>query len=668
MNELLDEGGDAGDVIVNLHAQLNMIGGLMVLLLGLSLAVLVELGGAWRPKRVRLAVAGVGVGMACYYGAGIAFAAFEAHRITGGGTFAGAVSAAEPWQGLLLVPAALAVCTGFVAYAAAVWPMTAKQRDEGLAAIANAPAAFTGKVPLRVVRRGPAATAAYELPLGLLGFPGLGWLFAGFPFTASILLLTGPALTWAVVPAAFSPFGQGPLRGVGWKVEFAWLPLLTLVSAGALYRAQARRRSRAAGMPRRPRRGRRSYRTRVSVAAGTLALLLVSLPFVPAVAGVGSSAVRYSYERTFTREVTGQFLSTPRGDVKLFPWQDPQQPYPRDALRIHAADARTLVLRAAAIDEPGAYRLFDLGRGSAVPLAVRKSSPTRLELAPAGLLPSGRYALVSTHEGMFGGKDFSYFTIVPAGGAVSTIGDGGDRTVPAVARSLPPVAAALVALLFALLLAQSFARRPLGSKALWGTGFACFAVAAASEAVAERAGWTPGLFRTYYIAGGVLTVAYLGAGSAWLLLGRRGRDVLLGALGVATAAAIAAVLLAPVDDRLLALTPDGRPPQNSALGGHAFLWAVVLNSAGTLLLVGGSLLSILRRQRVRPNLWIASGAVVVALGTGLSRTGAYSFVYLAELIGIAAMFTGFQFAGERPARVAAVRAERSAIAEATARP
>src|SRR5207237_1121115 len=39
VNELLDRGGDAGDVIVNLHAQLNMLGGLMVLLVGAVLAL-----------------------------------------------------------------------------------------------------------------------------------------------------------------------------------------------------------------------------------------------------------------------------------------------------------------------------------------------------------------------------------------------------------------------------------------------------------------------------------------------------------------------------------------------------------------------------------------------------------------------------------------------------
>ena len=44
VNETLDRGGEAGDVIVNLHAQLNMLGGLMVLLIGLVFVVLQSAG------------------------------------------------------------------------------------------------------------------------------------------------------------------------------------------------------------------------------------------------------------------------------------------------------------------------------------------------------------------------------------------------------------------------------------------------------------------------------------------------------------------------------------------------------------------------------------------------------------------------------------------------
>src|SRR5919198_1361848 len=298
VNELLDRGGEAGDVIVNLHAQLNMLAGLMVILMGLTLVVL---GG-----KARLALV-VPVGMAVYYASGLAFSAVEAHRVAAGRSFADAVRALEPWQALVLVPAALAVLAGFFAFARAVWRLTERQRAEGRAAIAAAPELYTGKTPKRVRRRSPAALAGYELPLGLMGFPGVGWLFAGFPFTASILLCAGPALAWAVIPIAFSPYGEGPLRDIGWKVELAWLPASALVSSAALYRAHARRRAWLEGRPPRgrPRLTPASYRARVGLAAGALALVLVSLPFVPAVAGIGSSSRPLHTEPPLSRGPTG---------------------------------------------------------------------------------------------------------------------------------------------------------------------------------------------------------------------------------------------------------------------------------------------------------------------------------------------------------------------------
>jgi|GEM_PF-700301 len=646
VNELLDRGGEAGDVIVNLHAQLNMLAGLMVILIGLALAAL---GG----RAARLVMPAVVAGMGVYYAGGLAFSAVEAHRVAAGWSFADAVRALEPWQALVLVPAALAVLVGFFSFALAVWRLSAPQRAAGRAALAAAPELYTGKIPKRVRRRSPAALAGYELPLGLMGFPGVGWLFAGFPFTASILLCAGPALAWAVIPIAFSPFGEGPLRQIGWKVELAWLPASALVSSAALYRAHARRRAKLEGRPPRGRRRLRpaSYRARVGLAAGAIALLLVSLPFVPAVAGLGTSPVRYSYERHFTRDVTGQFLVTARGPVKLFAWGDPQSSYPSDALRLRSGDVHSLLVRAPQVDAAAAYQLYDLVRGGSVPLRVARRSATVLSLAPARRLEPGRYAFVAAHEGMFGGRDYDYLTVVRPGEPVSSISSSGRTSSPAVADALLPLAAALVALLFAARLASSAWRRPAGQKWLWALGFAFFAVAAACEAVAHRGGWSVPLFRAYYLAGGVLTVAYLGAGSAWLLLPRRARDGLVGALGIATVAAALAVALAPVDAAKVVSAPSARPPSNSALEGHAFLWAIGLNTFGTLFLVGGSLYAIARRRRVWTNVWIGGGALVVALATGLSRTGTYSLVYAGELIGITLMFYGFTWAGKpQPAR------------------
>jgi hypothetical protein len=457
-----------------------------------------------------------------------------------------------------------------------------------------------------------------------------------------------------VIPVAFTPYGQGPLRAVGWQAELAWLPLSAALSSAALYRAHARRRRQFLGPPPAKRvRTReevlRRYRTRIGVAVGTIALVLICLPFVPAVAGVGGSTVRYSYQH-FTKEITGQFLETGHGSVALFAWDDPQQSYPHDALRIHASNVHSFVIRAAAVDSPAGYQLYDLDRGGSVPLAVRRRAQTRLVLSPARRLRPGRYELVAAKEGMFGGRDYDYLSVVAPGAPETAIGSATSAaSTPAVADALLPLGAAAVALLFAILLGASFLRRPGGQKALWGAGFACFGVAAACEAAAQRAGWSESLFKAYYISGGVLTVALLGAGSAWLLLRPRGRDLLLGGVLVAAIAAIVAVALAPVDHAALAAAPGLRPPANSDLRGHAFLWAVALNSFGTACLVGGALLGILRRRRVRTNLWIGGGALVVALATGLSRAHTYSFVYAGELVGICMMFYGFRFAAAAPA-------------------
>jgi hypothetical protein len=663
VHELLDRGGPAGDVIVNLHAQLNMLGGLMMLLMGALAGLLAVLGGRVPERGARLALLLVPGGMAVYYAGGIAFSAVQAHAVAGGESYGAAVHRLEPWSALVLVPAAAAVLVGFSGFAYAAWCGTAGQRALGRRALAALPAAYTGRIPARVRRRSPAALAGYELPMGLLGFPGIGWLFAGFPFTATALLLAGPAVAWAVLPIAFSPYGQGPLRGVGWKIELAYLPVSALVSAAALYRAHRRRRLLLLPqVPKPTRRGRGNYRLRVGAAVGLLVLVLVSIPFVGAVTGSGGGSVRYTLQPRLTPEVTGQFVLTGRGPVKLFSWADPQGTYPADALRIHAADVKALVVRSAALDAPAAYALFALNGTRRVQLTVTSTGPRSLWLAPTRSLAPGRYVFTATHEGMFGGRDYAYVTVAAPAAAVTPLDPAGRRTA-AVAHALPPVASALVAGAFALLLVRSFRRRPAGQKALWAAGFALFAAAAAAEALAERHGWSPWLFRSYYLCGGVLTVALLGAGSAWLQLPRRGRDLLLGALLIAALAGTIAVLLAPVDAAALAAASSARPPANGALGGHAYLWAIALNSAGTLALVGGALLSIARRRNVRANLWIGVGALVVAAATGLSRGGDYSLVYLGQLVGVSLMFVGFTLPAASPAR----RAARSAAFRPAAR-
>src|SRR5207247_1651655 len=130
---------------------------------------------------------------------------------------------------------------------------------------------------------------------------------------------------------------------------------------------------------------------------------------------------------------------------------------------------------------------------------VHLNTGRQLTLVSGRRLVAGRYLFVATHQGMFGGRDFAYVTVVRPHAPVTAISTGSQRSVPAVVDSLMPVAAALVALLFTLLLLRSFRSRPAGQKALWAAGFAFFAAATACEAVAQRTGWSPELFRSYYL-------------------------------------------------------------------------------------------------------------------------------------------------------------------------
>ena len=41
------------------------------------------------------------------------------------------------------------------------------------------------------------------------------------------LVLSVPAIAWAAIPLAFTPFSNGPLVQVGWQAEFVWLPAST---------------------------------------------------------------------------------------------------------------------------------------------------------------------------------------------------------------------------------------------------------------------------------------------------------------------------------------------------------------------------------------------------------------------------------------------------------
>ena len=495
VNELLDRGGDAGDVIVNLHAQLNMLGGLMVILIGLALAP--HAGSRLRVAAARDARLGVvAAGMAVYYGGGIAFSAVAAHRVAGGGTFGArsprssrgrrSCSCRPPWPSRRRLRR---VRARRVARDRA--PTARTGRGVCGARRRPTPAASPSGCAGAALRRSPATSCRWACS----AFPGVGWLFAGFPFAGiGRSCSSGRRIAWAAIPLAFTPFANGPLaRSVGRR------------SSSGCRRARCSRRRCSTARTGGGVSGCSEPRHDATLAA-TAAIarawpsssarsrcLLVALPFVPAVAGIGGSTVRYAYQTRFTREVTGQFLATPRGNDQALRLARPAGArFPRTRCAFMRATCARCVVRAAAVDAPAAYRLFDLDGQARARSSFASSSPHELVLAPGRRSGPGRYVFAASHEGMFGGRDFAYFTVVAPGraghGRSRRRADGsrprspdavptGCRGAPRRCSSRPP--------------ARSLLRKPAGQKALWAIGFALFAVAAASEAAAQRAGWSP---------------------------------------------------------------------------------------------------------------------------------------------------------------------------------
>ena len=173
-------------------------------------------------------------------------------------------------------------------------------------------------------------------------------------------------------------------------------------------------------------------------------------------------------------------------------------------------------------------------------------------------------------------------------------------------------------------------RRP--ELAAWAAGLAAYAVAAGALAWGAAAGWSDPAFRVYYLAGGLLTAALLGAGS--LLLVRRRWAIPLAL--VYTGLAIGVALGVPLQ---IELSGSEIPEAQDVLDlWPARLLAILGNSLGTLTVVVVALMTF--RARPVGNLLVLVGVAIAGIGSGLAGLGIGA---LAPAIAVAAvlLYAGF---------------------------
>lgn len=211
-----------------------------------------------------------------------------------------------------------------------------------------------------------------------------------------------------------------------------------------------------------------------------------------------------------------------------------------------------------------------------------------------------------------------------------------------------PLIAALISAACMVVAVRRYAARRRPHELAWSLAFAFFTLGAAAEVAGDLLGWSPLLTRLYYVSGAVLTVGYLGLGSLQLLLGRRMERWLPGVMLGLGALGFAFVFSTPVDASKLdrgwqALAVKGTP---------TLIVTILVNSLGTLMVVGGALYSAvvgrrrgMPRERVAGLAAIALGTLVVASGGTVYRVlGDHAYLYITMAPGVAIILAGYLLA------------------------
>jgi hypothetical protein len=219
-----------------------------------------------------------------------------------------------------------------------------------------------------------------------------------------------------------------------------------------------------------------------------------------------------------------------------------------------------------------------------------------------------------------------------------------------------PLLAAVLALAFAGVLTGRYLRRRRPHEAVWAVALAMYAVASFAVFLGVGGGWTPSLYRVYWLLGVALNVPFLALGEAFLLVRRRAWTtgllvLVLAASALSVTAAWGTPLHRPVLERTL---PRGSEAWGTGTAAYNLRW---LSWAGYVALLVGLVWSARAmqrhsalRRRAAGVLWIALGATVVAVGSGVGAGFEVVWLFAAGLAaGMAVMFWGFLLASRRPA-------------------
>jgi len=210
-----------------------------------------------------------------------------------------------------------------------------------------------------------------------------------------------------------------------------------------------------------------------------------------------------------------------------------------------------------------------------------------------------------------------------------------------------PVATTIMAAIFGTAVLRRFLARPGGTHlAWWAGGIYVYGLGTLTEATTTLMGWSPGVFRAWYISGALLGGAPLAQGSVYFHLSKRVANVLTVLLVTYILVASYFVLQTPLD--LTKVEPH-------RLSGAVMEWQWVrlfspfVNLYAVVFLIGGAALSAWRyrrqqgsRNRFIGNTLIAVGAILPGIGGSFTRMGYVEALYVGKFIGLLLIWRGYQ--------------------------
>lgn len=230
-----------------------------------------------------------------------------------------------------------------------------------------------------------------------------------------------------------------------------------------------------------------------------------------------------------------------------------------------------------------------------------------------------------------------------------------------------PALTAALGFVYVVLLLRQYASRRKMHQLMWAIGFLFYAVAAVMEAWSEYSlSWDPTVYRVYVVLAASL-VGFLGNGTLYLVSRDRWwGDVYLGLNLLLLSVFLYGTFTTQLD--MSKLVP-GIVVGGQALGrGGEFprVMSLPFNIPGSLLLLGGSVLSIARfwpkkefRYRVWANVLIIIGTLIIAVAGGMARAGKTEGLYLGEMVASGILLAGFLLAGtlDRGVKAAVARGQ-----------